>query len=138
MSTAFAHTIGEKFHDTAGLDVADIAKLVRADIKAAVKAGEIPDVKYGVRIERFSGGTAIRVNTTIPGPDGVPSTDPRSVAYQRDGGMTYGRTYTVEMSALSDKLQGIVDAYNFDDSDSMTDYFHVRFYSSVNIEGTER
>jgi len=40
-----------------------------------------------------------------------------------------------EGRALDTQLEAMISAYNFDGSDSMTDYFHVNFYGHVNIAG---
>ena len=137
-STIHAHTVGAKAEATYGLDVADIAKLVRKDVTAARKAGDIPaDVKVSVRIDRYSMGQSINVRATLPDrPARVPISDPRSILYGRPDDQYPGAmTYTVEADKLSDLLNGIVDAYNWDNSDVMTDYFSSRFHGMVSIDG---
>lgn len=42
---------GEKYRDIMYLDIAEVAKLVRKDLKEA-----FPDYKFSVRIERFAHG----------------------------------------------------------------------------------
>ena len=39
--------------------------------------------------------------------------------------------YTPEASSALETIKGMLSSYNFDDSDSMTDYFHVNFYGDV-------
>jgi len=53
----YAYAVGPKYKRD--LDVKDIAKLVRQDIKDAIKGGELPKGKYGVRISRFAGGCSL-------------------------------------------------------------------------------
>lgn len=134
-----AHTVGALAEETADLDIADIARLVRADVKAARATGMIPaDVKVSVRIDRYSMGQAIYVRATLPDrPARVTADDPRSVVHDRRDEYANTFAYTVEASNLSDTLRAIVNAYNWDDSDSQTDYFNSRFSASVTIEGNE-
>lgn len=101
-------TIGTKYEETKDLDIKDIAKLVRTDLKQAY-----PDYKFSVRIERFSMGQAINVEVFNTGVD---------------------NRWEDEGRALQQKLEKIIDAYSYDNSDPMTDYFHTRFYSHVYIK----
>jgi hypothetical protein len=45
--------------------------------------------------------------------------------------------HTPEATALLKKVEALVAAYNFDGSDSMTDYFHVNFYAHVDFGSSE-
>lgn len=101
------HTIGINYEETKDLDIKEIAKLVRRDIKQAY-----PTFKTSVRIERYSMGQSL--NVTIQNTDTIR----RSEA----------------ANAIEKAIKNIVDAYNFDDSDSASDYFHVRFYSHIKVE----
>lgn len=59
-------TIGSKF--ISGRDLAAIAKLVRADIKAAIAIGDLPAaLKTTVQISRYSMGQSIDVRVTACG-----------------------------------------------------------------------
>jgi hypothetical protein len=111
MSKYSYHTIGSKYEETAELDIKEVAKLIRADLKKAY-----PAYKFSVRIERYANGQAIDLvakNTGI------------------------NRRSTVgadEHMLLVRAFKGITNQYNFDDSDSMSDYHHVRFYCHPRIE----
>lgn len=114
--------IGSKYEETKHLDIKDIAKLVRQDIKKAVSSGQLAKAKYGVRIRRYAGGRSLDVaikNFDFPlrGEDHL---------------------LTDVASATLQFVRNLVDAYNFDHSDSMTDYFHVRFYGSVDFDSSLR
>lgn len=139
MSYPIAH--GTKYNRD--LDVRDIAKLVRADIKAA--AGPVPHrlpagFRAGVRISRYSMGRSIDV--TIKAVPGVTVRNPARVEFEETGGGIYdGRmpeearfVHTAEARAILEAVKDIVDAYNFDGSDVQSDYFHVNFYSDVRFE----
>lgn len=157
---------GDKYDGN--LDVAEIAKLIRADIKEARKAGDLPDDwKYGVRIARFSGGCSIDVNAKSPRPTlrmnpgmmiappdaerDVEVPRPRHyVPYDetaplpefitmrlRPGEMyeiMWGDAATDEAKSVTALLKKIVAAYNHDGSDSMVDYFDVKFWGHVNVD----
>lgn len=105
---------------------------IRADIKAAKRAGEIADgVKVSVRYDSFSGGSAIRVKVTeVPADFGIHNRE--HVAFTtrnpHDVPPRDLKRYTPEAYELLEKLSGIALAYNRDDSDSMTDYFNTNFY----------
>ena len=58
-------TTGSKY--TAGLDIAQIARLVRIDIKAAIADGALPVGKYSVRVSRYSIGQSLNLTATVPG-----------------------------------------------------------------------
>ena len=129
---------GSKF--THGLDTKEIAKMVRKDIQSAIKSGNLPEMKVSVKIrKRFSGGSSI--DTKIK-----EATFPIANAkyYER---IALGEDDTLahmgSVSPLSDEariaikqIQQIIDQYNFDGSDMMTDYFNVNFYSHVTTEWT--
>ena len=119
-------TEGNKYQETKDLDIKDIAKLVRADIKATVKANNLPQGKYSVTISRYAGGQSMSVYVSdtqliIDNPEYNYMTHPGS------------ERYTPEAQAMRKTVQEIANAYNFDDCDSMTDYFHVNYYVHVSI-----
>lgn len=93
------------------MNVRDIAKLIRKDLRAAM-----PAIKWSVRIERYSMGQSINVegHTDVP-------------LY------VTGHELNANGKVLQDKAEAIVNAYNFDDSDSMNDYFNVNFYGGVRL-----
>lgn len=136
----YEKTYGSKYGDLKRLtgkdwaSAADIAKLIRADIKAAVKAGDLPavfaghKVAYAVTVENYSMGRSIDI--TVRGVPEAARTTERDV---------YGHGYmttvdTAEAVALKAKLKWYHEAYNYDGSDIMTDYFDVNYYGSVEFE----
>lgn len=132
-------TTGSLYAETAEADITDIARLIRADIKAAIKAGDLPTGTYRARCERYSMGQSITVTATVAGPDRVPSTDPRSCMFGKDADFPYGlnNTATVEQIEIERKLQAIVDQYNRVRSDVLSDYHNSKFFGFVQIKGTE-
>lgn len=128
-----AHTIGAKYDETKHLDIADIAKLVRKDIRELVKSDDLPEFKYSVRIDRFSGGQAIRVS--IQSSKTLDVTEYREAfhvnRYDIDSLSADMQRKYVTANETYDKVRSVVEAYNYDASDAMVDYFNVRFYATV-------
>lgn len=116
-----------------GLDVSDIAKCVRRDIAAAVKSGELPPIKTSVTISRYSGGRSLRVKITAC-PVGVMNID-RVLADAADphGYPTIREIHSEAGREILARVESIVSAYNFDGSDTQSDYFHVNFYGFVDF-----
>lgn len=133
-------TYGAKYDHAQTMDISDIARLIREDIKLARKVakktaepgalatidalGNAPaQVKFGVRISRFSGGCALDIKIkNVPADWWTERTDDRGDA---------GKFATPALKALAAELRSIMDAYNHDGSDLLTDYFDVRFYGHV-------
>jgi hypothetical protein len=129
-------TYGSKYQQ--GLDTAEIAKLIRADIKAAIAAGELPRATYSVKISRYSGGSSIHVKIS-----GVPFPVLNAERARRDALEPYVyHAYelplrTAEAEALLTTVELIVASYNYDGSDIQSDYFNVNFHSSVTFDHDE-
>lgn len=120
---AYNYAVGSKYAATKGMDIKDVAKLVRADIKASVAAGQVPAGSYTVKIHRFSGGQAIDVRGTVAGlVVREPQADGRSL-------------YTEQARAIRLTLEAILGQYNYDRSDIQSDYHDNRFYGDVILQG---
>ncbi|MEU0237621.1 hypothetical protein ABZ234_08015 [Nocardiopsis sp. NPDC006198] len=140
----YQRTYGAKYGQTNGLSAAGIAALVRADIRLALKVAKafpapgavaVADpfatfpkgLKITVRKDTFSGGRSIDIIVrNIPAEWGWtqetdPWGDPREVP-------------TPALSALARELKAILQAYNYDGSDRLTDYYDVNFYGHVTTE----
>lgn len=124
---------GTKYAATASLTHVQVAKLVRADIKAAVAAGELPRGKYSVTCESYSGGCSI--NAEVSKVEGIAVHNPERLLFARESPHEFCRLepHSPEMAAALKRVESIIAAYNFDGSNSMVDYFHVRFYSRVGL-----
>lgn len=124
------------------LTITEIAKNVRADIKQAIKSHQLPQgTKVSVKVERYSMGQSLNLKVTaLPG---VTVENDRWVAlwnqgeHQRlvywcsvKGAAVVGRI-TNEAHMVEQLLKDLANAYNFDKSDSMTDYYHVNFHTHV-------
>ena len=101
---------GSRYQETKDLDIVEVAKLVRADIKAAQKLLVLPQANVSVRVERFAGGKALRIAfTPIPTARDWP-------------------TWQVRES-----VRQITDQYNYSESDMMSDFHATKFYTTVTV-----
>lgn len=133
-TTYNAPTFGSRYDRD--LDVKEIAKRVRAEIKLAKKAGALPVGKVSVRIERFSMGQAIRCEVRSLAPAcGSLYFAPAKAEELRENHLPVARKdiWTPVRHRIEDTLTAIVNAYNYDNSDSMTDYFDVNYYTTIEI-----
>lgn len=129
--------VGTKFDSNR--DVAEIAKLFRADVKAALKTGALPaGLKVSVKIDRYSMGCSIDV-TVAALPEGICC--PFSQEYLRyvkeeEYGGFHGSRYVPSCKAMLDTLNEMLQAYNRNASDPQSDYYNVKFSGSVGL-GTQ-
>ena len=144
-------SMGDKY-----LPAADIAKLMRADIKKMIDTGTLPGTtkNYSVRVHNYSGGRSINIRAKdlpgmwqtctgiVPGSeDGYSARACRDVWCKgldlpeyRHAAHTH-LTLSVDGQRVRKLLQTVHDAYNYDGSDSMTDYFDVNYYGTVDVDG---
>jgi hypothetical protein len=116
------------------LDTAQIAKRVRADLKAAIASGELPAMKASVRISRYSMGSSITVSLSdIAGLTLFNAERLRADCDQPHGHITLP-IYTDEARAILDAVEAILAAYNYDASDSQTDYYESAFHANVDFD----
>jgi hypothetical protein len=92
------------------LDLAEIAKRIRGEIK-------VLGVKASVRIERYGGGGSIDI-------------DVREAPFR----LVVDDDLTPEAEVLTARIEDIARAYNFDQSDGFTDYYHVNFSCEVTVQ----
>lgn len=121
---------------TKGMDTAAVAKALRADIKAAQKAGELPrSLKVSVTISRFSMGSSITV-TVKSAPVQIHASDFIAHDVRTNGRVFWdGERYTAQARRLLEKLEAMGDAYQRMDRDSQADYCNTNFYLHVNFDG---
>lgn len=129
--------IGNKYEETKDLDVADIAKLVRKDIADAKKSGALPKgLKTSVKISRYAGGQSLRV--IIKDLDDMDIFTQGAKDHIKETGCIFQYrpidTYNEKFVQMKKTLEAIHESYNFDKSDSMTDYFHVNYYGQVELD----
>jgi hypothetical protein len=127
---------GSKFDR--GLDVVEIAKRVRKELKSA----DLPvGLKWSVTIKRFSGGQSIDVALT-EWPRSIPAFNPEYIRvrldhpddwYLDEHRRGFQGTRSTELKRALEVAEQILQAYNRDNSDSMSDYFDVHFYGHTSI-----
>jgi len=125
---------GNKYDRSIG--ITEIAKLVRKDIKHAIKVGALPQLKASVRISRFAGGQSLSVYVKSF-EHGV--INPAFVKVQQDHPHDTKEWYWTprflpEAEQALKTLTAIVEAYNMDGSDVQSDYFCVNFYKTVDFD----
>lgn len=107
-------------------DLAEIAKDVRRQLKA-----EFPDCKYSVRIERYSLGQNMRLHLMeAPFQVFVDGSDHGSVNHYH---IDSDHRLTGTAKAVLQRAVEIANAENWDNSDSMTDYFDVNYYFDLHV-----
>lgn len=107
----------------------EIAAKFRADVKVAVKAGELPK---GLKLSVRRSGNSI--NVVVKACPGVNVMNPAVVLAKPDFSYPARERYTAEALSLREKLDGMLDAYNFNGSQIEVDYFHVNFYGNVEFD----
>ena len=110
--------IGSKYNQVKDLDIKDIAKLVREDLK------KFKDCKFSVSIHRYANGRSLIIKLTE-------CSDLNKI-------QIYNSEYCSNKPILSNNFQNevksIIDQYNFDRSHPQSDYFHVNFYHHLWID----
>lgn len=109
META-ARFEGSKFQLTKGFRVAEIAKLIRREVRDCLKAGVIPAYKYSVRTDHGSLHSVIVISINTLGA-------------------------SIEDRSFVAVLKNIGNQYNYDNSEIETDYFDKRFFFRVQLDG---
>lgn len=101
-----------------------IAALILTDVEAAVKDGTLPVAKYSVA----SSGSSIDIRV-MDTPFKI-----LNAVYYTQGHSDDLFCYNEEAHDLLTKLEAIMDSYNWDDSDIVTDSANVKFDSQVSFD----
>lgn len=126
---------GAKYDEN--LDVAEIAKRIRADIKADKSLPK--GLKVRVRISRYSMGQSIALTWEMTGEWTLHN--PARLAWDAENPHGYSghapeeakARYSVTSRILSEKLEAIANAYQDSESDIHTDYHNCNFHLSVGV-----
>ena len=146
----YERVFGSKYEETKhlGHNYAAIAKLIRADIKEAIRLGMLPGTTadYSVRSDSYSMGGSIEVTILrpdfwetctgiIPGSeDGLTARSCGNQWCVGHGGTEEHKVLSVEGQNVKKLVEWLHRRYNYDGSDTMTDYFDVRYYGIVQVE----
>lgn len=120
--------VGDRYDKN--LSPKDIAKFVRAELRS-----KFPGFKFSIT------STYNKISVTIKGvPRGFQVHSNEYLNHLADFGpdVNFGRSarayYTPAYSNLLETIKAYINSYNFDDSESMTDYFHSNFYVFVQMD----
>lgn len=123
---------GSNYERTAGMDIKELAKLIKEELNIY-----FPDWKFSVKISRYSGGQSMRIS--IVDMPYTPFSKEVDYAYKNnthyDSHMRY-EIYNEQYLKDYKKIKSITEQYNFDDSDTQSDYFHVRYYAFVDLDSS--
>jgi len=113
-----------------------IAALIRLDVAKATKTGDLPKgLKVSVKTRYYSGGSSIDL-TIIALPAEMVVINPEYVAARRRGlsaDLHDAPMLSEAVRTLTARLDGMMQAYNYDGSDSRMDHFDVRFYGHCGV-----
>ena len=116
---------GSKYRAVKNLRTSEIAKLIRVDLKLP-----FPTTKFSVTTDLYTGWSAINVsilevNFEFKNPD-----------YNSDFyDFNLKNNYLSEEGLnFKNEVKKIISQYNYDDSDSQSDYFNVNFYWGVDFD----
>lgn len=128
---------GTKYAATKDMGRAELKALILGELKAAVKAGELPKCKLSMREGRGSFSLTVTVSDVS-----FPILNAERVRLDETQPNTFVEEYrcprlTSEASSLLKRISAMVEAYNYDRSDIQTDYFNVRFYLHVEFKAAE-
>ena len=135
VNVASAPDYGSKY-DSELRDGKDIAKVLRKTFKDAAKSGDIPkEVKLSIRSSYNSIDIDIKAL-----PDSIPVFSDEFIQWEVEKEDRWGSLpgnisrHSTEMQALTRFIKDHANAYNYDRSDTMTDYFDTNFYLSVRVD----
>jgi antirestriction protein len=114
----------------------EITKMMRADIKDAIKAGKLPGItrNYSVTVDNYSGGRSIRIEARDLSDMWTKCSDSHCNHWPCERGNERADVLTAEGQRVQAVLKDIHSSYNYDASDSQVDYFNVNFYGDASIE----
>ena len=109
-----AHTIGSKYREVEDLKVKEIAKLIRQDLK------KFKGCKFSVK------STYNSVNVKLTDCDDV-----KKYFYIWEGVNQKDPRY---IDTFHKEVKSIMNQYNFDNGDSMSDYWHQNFFAFFDLD----
>lgn len=118
---------GAAYQVTRKLDITEIAKRIRVNLRNAQELGALPaEMTFSVKVDRYSMGQSIDVD--LSGMSDAWTYAPKDADDHR-----FGHQYSDAAKAAKSYVKSMVDSYNRDDSDAMVDYFDVHFYGHVTL-----
>jgi hypothetical protein len=132
-------TRGEKYNGAR--DIAETAKLIRADIRAAQKeeGSTFSGANVAVKISRYSGGQSVNVRVTfdaaITSPFWIENRRLRDAGDQAAWKNVPAR-YLASIEAAKAQIEEICASYNRSEIDHASDYYNTHFTANVDISTT--
>lgn len=131
---------GSKYKYTKDLKTSEIAKLIKKELDIQFEG----EAKFSVTSDVYTGGSSINVKiydvTINPYEDHFLKAIQKGETIEeynlanKDHHNSYIERFNKEFKALIKKVETISNQYNFDDSDSQSDYFHVNYYNHVGFD----
>jgi hypothetical protein len=116
--------VGPRYDPARWRSSAEVARLVRADLRAAQARGALPpSAVFSVRSDSFAGGQSLRVQ--------IRNLPDREIL---DDHPDFPRRLSPAARELERAVRRVANAYNRDRSDSQSDVFDVHYYAHVSIE----
>jgi hypothetical protein len=133
---AHNYLVGSRYERS--LDITDIAKRIRKEIKTLVANGQLPKGKYSVRTDRYSGGQSLSLKLGAVDPAFKFLNPERVMEEQRRPHdiipLEHFPRFTPEGTQAMEILEALVASYNYDRSDTQADFFSVNFYANVSLD----
>ena len=108
--TMYNNIIGNKYEQVKNLDIKEIAKLIREDLK------QFKDCKLKVSISRYANGQSLWVRLKK-------CNDPNKLKKEQN--------YMSISTDFYKQIEDVINQYNFDKSHLQSDYYHVNFSSHI-------
>ena len=130
---------GKNYRRTQDLSIKDLVELIKIEVLAEFPKKE--GYKFSITSSNYD-----HINLTLLDAPFNPFSVPYQIMYMDDIPFNqfweetkdeWNRSvpvYNKKGIELIEKLETFVNQYNFNDSDAMTDYFHVRFYDKIKID----
>ena len=133
-SNPYERSYGSTYDKT--LTTTQIAKLVRAKIRDYTKSGRLPKgLKVSVRSEYFANGSSIGAKiTAMPFPIFNENRLRAEIEYPNDVAQWPREAYSPRALRVLAEIKALMAGYNHDGSDIQTDYWDVKFYSSIQFD----
>lgn len=125
--------VGAKYDK--GLRAKDIAKLLREEVKTAIKAGTLPAMKLSITTSgyRSINVTVMEIDTVVMNPERIAKE--QAVGPSVHVADCHYPIFNETGKSILDTLRSMVMQYNYDRSDSQSDYFDTNFYCWPNFAG---
>ena len=126
----FLESNGSKYEITKDLDITDLSKMIKSELKE-----KYPDCKFNIKCERFSMGQSINVSIVDINFNPFTKEALENIKNNVDI-INYNNAekYNEKYVSFIYDVKKITEQYNYDNSDSVTDYSDVRYYTNVHFD----